>query len=127
MRLSAMILLIVGAVGALVSRVKLRVAELVDTFPARSVWRTVTDFVPSSVRVKLLPLIFVQVLPPLRLYWLVAPDSSPVILTIPELVIPSVELIPVSLANAKVGAITVVSKVKLSVDELVDTFPAKSV
>jgi hypothetical protein len=49
------ILSIVGAVGALVSRVKLSAGELADTFPARSVCRTVTDLAPSPVRVKLDP------------------------------------------------------------------------
>ena len=74
-----------------------------------------------------MPVNAVQVLPPLRLYWRVEPGVSPVTFTAPELVIPSVELIPESLANFKVGTVETGSRVKLSAVELLDTFPATSV
>ena len=45
-----------------------------------------------------------QVLPPLVLYCQVAPASIPVTLMVPTLVMPSVALVPSSLARAKVGA-----------------------
>ena len=45
-----------------------------------------------------------QLLPPLVLYCQVAPASMPVTLTVPILVMPSLALVPVSAARAKVGA-----------------------
>ena len=113
-------------VGTVVSRVKASALDAALTLPAASVWRTVTDFAPSPVRVKLLPLPLVQVLPPLLLYCQVAPLSRPATLTVPTLVMPS-PAVPLSMARVGVGAETAVSSVKLSVAELALTLPAASV
>ena len=54
-----------------------------------------------------------QLLPPLVEYCQLVPASRPVTLTVPLFVMPSVELTPVSLAKARVGAVgAVVSTVK---------------
>ena len=45
-----------------------------------------------------------QVLPPLVLYCQVAPASMPETLMVPTLVMPSVALVPLSVASAKLGA-----------------------
>ena len=58
-----------------------------------------------------MPLPFNQVVPLLVLYSQVALGSSPPTLTIPELVILSVEELPESIARDSVGAAAVVSKV----------------
>ena len=45
-----------------------------------------------------------QLLPPLVLYCQLAPASMPETLTVPMLVMPSLALVPLSVASAKVGA-----------------------
>ena len=45
-----------------------------------------------------------QLVPPLVLYCQVAPVSMPVTLTVPMLVMPSLAMVPLSVARAKVGA-----------------------
>ena len=87
-------------VGALVSRVKVSVSETALVTPPVSVCRTVTDFAPSPLRVRLVPWPSVQVVSPLVLYSQLAPSSRPLTLTVPALVTPSVRLEPLSLANA---------------------------
>ena len=106
--------------------VNIKALELALTLPATSVWRTVTDFAPSPVSVKLLPAPVVQLVPPLVLYCQVAPASSPVTFTVPLLVIPS-PTTPLSTARLAVGAAAAVSRVKARAPELALTLPAASV
>ena len=82
--------------------------EVALTFPAASVWRTYTVFVPC-VSAGALELQAV----PSEEYCTVAPDSIPVRLSTPLEVIPSLPLLPVSLDSDTPGVATVVSSVKL--------------
>src|SRR3569623_943371 len=63
---------------------------------------------------------------PLLLYSTTAPASVPPTVSVPDIVMPSLLLLPVSLTNATVGAATCVSSTKLSL-VLPDTLPATSV
>ncbi len=69
-----------------------------------------------------------QVVPPLMLYCQVAPGSSPLTLTVPLLVMPSVADTPVSTASAAVGAMGgIVSTVTAPSAPTWLTLPATSV
>ena len=92
----------VGAV-AVVSNVNAN-ALLLTLVPVEVVWRATTDFAPSLVNTKLLPLPVIQLLPPSVLYCQLAPLVKPETVTVPSLVMPSVALLPVSVDSVSVGA-----------------------
>ncbi|CAB3744441.1 hypothetical protein LMG27174_07180 [Paraburkholderia rhynchosiae] len=109
-----------GAAAA-VSSVKLKLVAA-DTLPATSVWRTWTVFAPSAA-LKLL----LQCAPLSMLYCTVAPLSTPLRLSTPELVTRSLALVPESIASATAGAPpAAVSIVKVNV-AAEETFPATSI
>ena len=89
----------VGAVVSTTSADAMLAAGLM--LPAASLCRTCTA--PAAKlpcgRLKLVPLPLFQVLPPLLLYCQVAPPSMPVTLTVPTLVMPSLALLPLSVAS----------------------------
>src|SRR6185369_14023531 len=93
----------VGAVGAMVSRVKVRLPTLL-VLPATSVWRTWTVLLPSAA-VKLL----FQVEPLSVEYSTAAPASMPLSDRVPFFVTWSVPLVPVSLERETPGAAATVS------------------
>ena len=113
----------VGA-GGVVSNVKAKSA-FAERLPATSVCRTRTDLAPSPVSVRLEPAPVNQLVPPSVEYCHEDPDSSPLTLTVPMLVILSEDDAPVSEASVKTGVATLVSNV---MDRLAEPiFPALSV
>ena len=88
------------------SYVNVYAVEPALTFPATSVWRTYTVFVPCvSTGALALQLV------PSPEYCTVAPASVPATLSVPTFVILSVPLDPLSLVKPTVGAATTVSTV----------------
>jgi len=69
-------------------------------FPAKSVWRAITEFTPS---VGLKP--GLQVVPPLTEYSILPPGSKPSSVSEPTFVILSLESTPESVASATLGAV----------------------
>ena len=90
--------------------------------PAMSVWRAMTVLEPSPTSVRLEPLPVLQLVPPSVLYCQEAPDSMPLMLTRPLLVMASLADEPVSAESARVGALkAVVSMVTLKAGEVGET------
>src|SRR6185312_16270069 len=91
------IVLLIVSSGATVSSVNARLV-LDETFPLTSIWRTRTWLSPCvALHTEL------HVLPPSMLYWTVAPCATPLILTEPSLVMPSLLEIPVSCTSDTLG------------------------
>ena len=94
--------------GAGVEMSSVKVKDVVAWLPARSVARTCTALTPTTGAK--LPL---QLCPPSTLYSTTAPASTPVTLSVPTSVMPSLALAPLSVSSATRGAAVAVSSVKL--------------
>ena len=70
-----------------------------EVVPLRATWRTFTELRPCNAEKEVR-----HVVPPSVEYWTVAPDSTPVTVSVPTRVTPSVEPAPVSFARATIGA-----------------------
>ena len=95
-----------GAAGVLLSMVIAPSWALALVLPARSLWRTrmlPALWVPLETP-KEVPVPASQLTPPLVEYCQLAPASRPVTLTVVVLVMPSLLLLPVSAARARLGA-----------------------
>ena len=120
----------VGANGAVASSVKLKASLTVLTLPALSVWRTVTDFAPSPLRAKLLPVNVTQFVPPSSEYSRVDPVSRPETETVPLLVTLSLSLLPVSVmlsVGLEGAAVSMLTTLSLVSEVAAPSLPAISV
>src|SRR5471032_3580826 len=103
-----------GGVGGAVSSVNEKLV-VGDVFPATLVCRTCTLLVPSVPKTDAeieVPVPFIQLVPPLTLYCQAAPEERLDTFIWPLLVMPSLELLPVSEARASAGAAAEESSVK---------------
>ena len=103
------------------SSVKLSVPGA-ETLPATSVWRTRIVFGPSTAT----GAVVLQFTPSV-LYSTTAPGSVPLTVYVPEFVIPSLALTPVSASSSITGAATVASTVPFAPPSAVLPAPSSTV